>query len=740
MRNASIRYGIAGVVVTLASLLLSLPCSAGTYTAVADGEWTSQQTWGGTAPSLAFADTVIIPVAITVTSASDLTMDGNRAILMIDGSLALAPDVAITMVNGLLDGNGTVKGGRFVVQVGTGRALIMPVVFTIESDVVVLSGSMDARFRVLNLKGRVDGPGTILVNDATLVNLTTNVTDPGGICFEGESIGSLNVSINPTATFSLGCSLKARHMLRVEGGTLDIADTRLEVLGDYQGTGQLRGNSSSELHMLNEGSVRDTIRLDGALAVFRVATMNSRTLAVSGTVEIGTLQHDGGTLFLTNANVAILKDYTSSTGLIYTHGSTSLRFQTPTPITSAIRIDTTREYYPELASLQIAVPDGSAVRLVAPRLTIKNELWLTSGMLALDDMHLRLAGPSYAEAGTGALHTTARTNIELRSGTMNELRFAPSGDTLSILHMNELPESTACKILSDLYITNELVASAYARNVVHIGSHKLTNAGYRELPSLLNVIATDGGRLVRRCVNCNYTRMPIGTAKGQLSLGVGNLKDKGVSEVTVRIIDGVLKYGETGPDLAPYTSTISTTWVIDTDAGRDISAIIQLTWHASRETHGFDRNHFYVAHYTPEGWTKLSPAYGTARDYVSQDVAIPGLWILSEWTAERLGLITLFDSRTTETEHEDPRTTSRAPSLAPNPATDFINFSTSEHSLGSTYSIVDVHGRNVLTGEVVSANMQVHVGALPLGTYTLRVYDSRANSVSAGVGFQLVDR
>lgn len=269
--------------IVTAQLLMPVLASAAVFTATSSGSWSSSATWaGGVAPGSDISlDQVIIESGVTVTSSSDITMNGALSSLQVDGTLdATANTVAV--VNGSVTGAGSIIVNQISVGaaaaltfagsinaqtfVNNGAAVALAAATTVESQLQLNGGAIVVGSAGLGLESGTQ----IVVNGGTLslsgglftATESYTVLYQGGaatigIEASGSGLSGVEVDLGSAgAEVSLDGDLSFEGDLVITQGTVVVGSNTLAVDGiiDVTANGSLDVSSSSSINVSTDGA------------------------------------------------------------------------------------------------------------------------------------------------------------------------------------------------------------------------------------------------------------------------------------------------------------------------------------------------------------------------------------------------------------------------------------------------------------------------------------------------------
>ena len=217
-------------IITVILLAVGHNSHASVFTATASGSWTSSATWGGTAPgvNISGADVVTIPVGITVTLDSDVSVTNVIASVAVNGTLT-GSSHGMSMTAGTLTGAGSVNIDHIVIGASgylTATGTVAVNQFTNSQLLLAISGNVNVANSVTFTAGVVQ------LNSGSAVHLANNVTlnmAGGGVSLNGGSIvlaGSYNL-IYSGSTASVGAEAALSGLQNV---TVNLASSSSQIL------------------------------------------------------------------------------------------------------------------------------------------------------------------------------------------------------------------------------------------------------------------------------------------------------------------------------------------------------------------------------------------------------------------------------------------------------------------------------------------------------------------------------
>jgi hypothetical protein len=230
--------------------------------------------------------------------------------------------------------------------------------------------------------------------------------------------------------------------------------------------------------------------------------------------------------------------------------------------------------------------------------------------------------------------TIASGTVLEYNGTGNQ----QSGNLASSIDSLIINTTTGDVLLSSNLTVNTRLIFTSGR--IRLGTNNLTigASGAITGAAAAAYVVTNGTGVLRRTVQNNATNVayPVGSitsyTPAQLQLNVTSTTDI----VSVRVFDGVLANGTSGSNLS--TSMVDRTWVVTEAVSGGSNATLSLTWNASDEVGGFNRNNSGISFYrnTPPSWM-VPAAYGAATGSNPYTTIRSGLALSTTPTAFAVG-------------------------------------------------------------------------------------------------------
>jgi hypothetical protein len=359
-----------------------------------------------------------------------------------------------------------------------------------------------------------------------------------------------------------------------------------------------------------------------------------------------------------------------------------------------------------LGKLKIHGCDSTKVDTVVIEgdITVTDSLELTSTVLDISSANFDLQGG--LTMVNSMMAGDRRTTFTWKgTGKPDTLRFARGKDTLGTLRIDRsafpLVVSSNLKVIDSLCLNN---------NKLHIRNGVLSLDSTCVLKGFNRncyIITGDSGSLKRGIRGLGKEiEFPIGTVNNYAPACITPTKGKDSIAYCVSAAYGVLSKGLKGDSLT--TPLVKTTWHVTCTAD-SFKMTLKLKWPKNLETPGFNRVKCFISHFEHNRWDTIPPTVSdSTTDSTLVSLTRTGIQTLSPFTVMSAkvatGLVATQESKVT---------------VYPNPATDFISFSSV--IAGSKLSIVDLTGRVQRNVTLSGDNSTVNVSDLPAGLYLYRI-------------------
>lgn len=623
-------------------LLVSVVVVNAQKTAIVSGPWSSNSTWGGSAPSAG--------QTVTINSGVNVTVDGttaNVASVTVNGTLTVGT-TANTVRTLNVAGDLTVSSTG-IVQIGTGNAThifniggnisnagsidlaldgnsICNTVFNGTANQTISGAGTRAEFNrvTLNNSGATNNVNNIveftasnLVFPADFLTLTDgtfklssgvtldlsgnnlNLTAPDGFVVNNSSaivnIGNNDITIGGgifqliDGTVSLG---NGNDLFGITSGSCLISGGTLNVLGQFQMSGGSTTITGGNVAIDPGGTLGSTSHIFEAAAAAAV-TFTAGTVTV---VDPHTATGTGNAIQITSGVGA--KNFAGSTISLGNGVSTS------TGSTDGFDVNSGGV---SLGNLIVNNPSGTnrAVRYVTNAPTFSGNVTITAGTLNVNSLNQTVSG-NWSNSGT----------------------FTPGTQTITF-NGTSLQTLTGATTFSSVTVNNTGAGLSLASNVTVSGTLTLTDGVVATSPSALitlNAGATVSGGSVASHVNGPLAKtgssdfsFPVGDGTHYRPITMTSLTNAtGSSVVTARYILGNPRtaFGMVGVGASQTIKDISLCeyWDLN-DGAESISAVVGLQYSSTSpcNTNGYitDPSTLLVAHFDGSTWESLGAASAT---------------------------------------------------------------------------------------------------------------------------------
>lgn len=398
--------------ISSAIMIMFAMCSATAYgasfTAVANGAWSSAATWGGTAPSNnVTADQVHIPSGITVILDNNATFSGALSSLDVNGTLTSATGTMLTIDVGSLTGNGTVSVSDVVLNtaatltftgtftVNTMRTSIGSMLTTahymVNKTMTMVSGTMTlqsgANYEMGNDATMVMAGGSFAVSGGT-VGLTgaynvmyTSGSSNSGAELNGSGLKDVTIDVGSGNTMTLQSDLTVNGMLSMTSGNMNLNGHNLTIMGDLaaSGSGTISSTNASNITIQRSGSTSGSLRFaSGANTVnnftVNITQGNGYVMMGSDMKVAGMLKFMGGNMHTGSYELEILNSGSmsgqgsSSYVITGSNGSLSMHLTGGSSSATMFHVGSQDHYAP--ANIQLT--SGSSGKVMVG---VANDVW-----------------------------------------------------------------------------------------------------------------------------------------------------------------------------------------------------------------------------------------------------------------------------------------------------------------------------------------------------------------------------
>ncbi|HTA83951.1 MAG TPA: T9SS type A sorting domain-containing protein [Bacteroidia bacterium] len=739
----SVKIGllVAGIILTTGYV------KAGTYTAVASGNWSSSVTWGGTpAPfNLAAGDQVTIASGITVTMDSTVTMNGLLAQISVAGTLSSSNSTSLNIDIGTLAGAGTIAVGNVSLNGGstfsfTGNLTAQ----TFTSSIIGLTSAANIKVNktlalwdalsiqtggTLNMAagstitiygGQLNlGGGTLNLSASYNVKYVSASTTTG-MELSGSGLNNVNINVGTGNTVTLGANLTTSDSLQFTSGTLVLNGNTLTINGAVTGTASLTGDANANLVVNTSGGIASSLSFTSGGQTLNNFTLNigsGNSLAIASALTVnGTLNMNSGASLSIHGIALNVNGPLTGSGMFMVNSSSSLIVNTQSSVTAPIKLTGAN-----IGNFTVNVGSGNTVSLGSD-LTVAGTLNMQSGTLVLSNYNMFVMG-DIAASGSGLISSTASSNVTISTATSPSgvLAFSSTGNvvnnlTVSVGGLGKVVMGSDVIIQGMLNFTSGYISTgSYNVQVAASGSIKgMSSTSY--------VITAPSGQLTLNVSTSSTATYPVGTGSyyfpASISLNAGSPS----GTVGVNVSQGVYSQGTTGVDISANQPLVNATWLFETNISSGLNYSMVLSWPSSAEVNGFMHVSDYIAHYTAGNWDVNTFSSATASG--------SGMFSLQRNNLSSMSPFAVFDSSTSPSGVNEIADNNQF-QVYPNPASDNIYVKNTFTSGELVYAdIVNICGQTISTTRMENSSITtIPVKNLVTGVYFIRLYNDHMNIV-----------
>jgi len=731
-----------------AAIMLTNTVNAATYTAVADGDWSSSATWGGTAPgSNPSGDNIIIPAGMTVTLDVDVEFAGGLLFSMnVNGELVSDNDSRLVITSGSLTGNGTIDissievsglstlsfTGDLDVDKFRNNVLInlnLGAVVNLGDTLFLSSGSLTlasgsnwtlATDAVILVEG-----GSILLNGGTMAaGNNYHVLYRGGSVTSGiettwTGMTDLMIDLDDdTRTLSLGSNTTINGDLKQMSGSLSLNGKDLVLNGDYNNTSTagLKGSATSRLTISTDAEWTSDLMFETGSQQLDDLTLNlgdDMSLDLVSNLNIsGDLKLENGDLNVTNgkelkmennSNVIVDQGGITTDNGVFNGTSTYNVKYIGSASASGIEMNGNG-----LNDVTIELEDASgAVTLDANR-TINGTLKLNAGMLDLNGNDLTLKG-NISTTADGFIMSDNTSSLTINSAVSmtDTLNFASDGHDLDQLNIN-ITSGGSVMIGSDVKVIGLNLNNGSVK--IFDNTLELATDGAITGADEDNHVIIDGDGTLKIQIETGgtYTAFPVGTTSGY-SPALLQLNSGSTAFYEVNVKNGVKAMGTYGADVALTESMVDRTWDIVASSGATTDIDMKLQWSAAMERNGFNRTQASIRNFNDGTWDNTTASSATTN--------ANGMYELSRDGLTRLNQFAITDGSTVL---EIKENSGIIAGVYPNPVDNELNISI-DSKVPAQIELIDTYGKVVSSVNTNSAQIvTMDLTALPAGMYYVR--------------------
>ncbi len=169
--------------------------------------------------------------------------------------------------------------------------------------------------------------------------------------------------------------------------------------------------------------------------------------------------------------------------------------------------------------------------------------------------------------------------------------------------------------------------------------------------------------------------------------------------------------GNSGDDLAKYTSIVDRTWHINTENNANVD--LKLAWTAKAEVNNFNRSNSFISQYKGGSWDEITAAQAQATGNGTYAIERKGIQNLSPFAVHDVN---------TETGKKEMVKQQGEVKLYPNPVEDQLTIQSSNLKSYNKAQIYSTTGQLLSTYNVKKeATTSINVANLPKGIYILQI-------------------
>lgn len=701
--------------------MLSTAISAATFTAVQNGNWSADATWGGTAPSFNnIADEIIIPAGIVVNLDGDAQVNGLLASLDVDGRLESTMGSSLLISQGLLTGNGEIELDR--IEFGstansTFDGMFFAEVLVTNSFNLFVNGWTEVKDSLIMMSGTLD----ITSNDTVYLHDDCVVwADNGSISGQGHlmSNGQIDVYYSGTnynagmemndtlvenATFNLdGSDNRVRltndasvsGLLKLENGGCDLNGHKLVIAGDYEqaSSASLSTDDQSSLAITSMSSLTSSIAFDQNSNEIDSITIN---FAGSGNASFDSDARVISSIMLVNGDMSIESGSNFSTAnnatIWINEGRINLNGNATFTNESAINVTYTgssKETGAEImsgtvAKLWIDLDNEDASLTLMNNVIITDSTTVEDGWIKCNSYDLGLSGYTNSES---MIHIDGDSESELwLNGSFEDsamIVFAAE-DSLKKLIM-ECENNEHVWTSGNLMITDSLNLNSGIL-VVNNSNLSLADTGAISGGSEDAYIITEGYSRLQLMIEGqaqSATYFPVGDEDGFCPIHIANAESTdGVFGVNLNSV--VLTEGTAGYDVSNTEKVVNKTWDIQADAQSQLDLTLTTEWTSAMEVNGFDRTNAYISHYVDGEWDVVATSSAQTTGNGTYSMSRSGISSLSPFSVQNPGAVGVEEQALTSGMH-----------IFPNPVLDVVTIDVSDQNVEQV-TIHDLSGAQV---------------------------------------------
>jgi len=747
MKTRVLNLAKIGLILVGALLGNSFVRAAGTYTAVASGNWSSSITWGGTPPpfTLTAGDQVNVATGITVNMDSTVTVNGLLAQINVTGTLTSASSTFLNVTTGTLTGSGVINVGNVVLNAGStfsftgnltaqtmsnaivsltstanitvNQALSLMSILTVQTGGTL---SMAANSVVTIAGGQLDLSGGTLNLSSTYDVDYTSASTTTGMELSGSGLRNVIINVGAGNSVALGGNLTTNDSLRFVSGTLVLNGNALTINGKVGGTTSITGDASADIAVTTAGGIAVPLSFTSGGQMLNDLTVNigsgsSLFLGSDLSVE-GALALTGGSDLSIHGISLTLDGTLSGSGMLDVNSASAIIINTAGSITAPIVLSGT-----SIGNFTVNVGSGNTVTL-GSSLAVAGTLNLQSGTLVLNSNSVSVSG-DIAASGSGNLFSTASSNVTISTAASpsGTLAFSYPGNIVKNFNVN-IGGAGTVTMASNVVIQGTL---NFTSGYLSTGSNDVQIAsGGSIMGTNTNsyIVTAANGTLTMNATTSAAANFPIGTASYYFPASISLNSGSSTGTVSANVSQGVYQFGTSGTQISATQPMVNATWLFETSISSGLNYNMVLSWSPAAEVNGFIRTNDYISHYTSSNWDM--------NTFASASASGSGLFSIGRNNLTSMSPFAVFDSSTSPAGINE-LADNAAFQMYPNPASENLYVKTGSVQGELVYAdILNICGQVVSTSRLDNATItSIPVKALANGIYFLRLYNDKMNVI-----------
>ncbi|MCW3124421.1 MAG: hypothetical protein JWO03_79 [Bacteroidetes bacterium] len=718
-----------------------------TYTAITNGNFTADSVWsGGVAPStnITSDDHIVIPNTVSVTLDHDLILNHANASLEVYGTLTGA--AAFNAMQGMILGTGNLTLGNINISASGGPyftgtitahnmsicrslTLFAPTyvidtltltagTVTIDSFSTLILGS-HATVKIGDGDYTLRGGQVVATDDINIMYIAAGAHTMGTE-LTLPSIRNIMVSL-PTDTdqISLADDMTLPGGIYILTGILDLngKDIAMQEIRTRTFAGSIKGYATSSMSIYGNG-INSIAFAPGYLILDRLNVNVSDTTKVALNSDLtlnNGLNLNSGILFVAGNNLTI-------NGRIMGNGSFITQESTHLAINGTGYVGLLRWVADSvsLGDLDLNITGVGGRVALGSAVRISGVLTMTAGDLDLNGHNLTMSG-IFAPMNTGALMGNINSNVTIsgEGGDMGIMAFAAGYDTINNLTFNSTEMNSWVTLGTDLNVAGKL--SLYGGYMDLDSSFALRVHGADSVSggSDASYIATSGTAMVWMKMNNqasdNARTIPVGTRTRYAPIRISNLGQAAANYGAIAHA-GIWSAGTSGTDISATSSSINTSWNVESDAATGNNVTIEAYWNQSMEVNQFNNHNTYISHYTNGAWDTYAGAQSVAQANGFSSVLRTGITSFSPFA--------VFSNPDTIAGPNGVKDlVSDVVSIYPNPAINNITVTVTDPAIYHDVKVFDITGQQVASYPLTRTRNSIDISPLQSGVYIVSVND-----------------